>query len=775
MMRFAIARMRTRRPSPTGRPIPERAPVPTPAPRSAHAELPAAGPGRALAHTLFNTLPGRLLVVSIVTKALATAVQLLTPLPGALRVLNSAASIGLLVALAYFGSRLVMSVKRRLLWRVRRKLILSYVFIGFVPTLLILAFFLFGGSLMFMNVCAYLFKDGYDDLVTETRALARETETEIRARGGRSQDVIDRRVAQARSRYADLAIALVPSAIRQGDEPDEAGEAREPAASGTRAAPRLPALRSGPWWHLEPPTALPAWLPPDGFAGTQAFAPPDAPEEVSLGIRVVVPPGGPGPGYAVIVDLPVTGQVIDHLYDVTGIRAGAVTASIGGVPPLPGRPRGTDAPGVSRPAAADAGSRPVSLLSLERSSVAFLDYVDWDTGHTGSATVSLSVRLGELYERISAVQGVVSGDVTLGQLFLFTLVVVAILFLVIEFVALVMGFTLARSITSSVHELFMGTERVREGDFTHRIHVKSRDQLGELADSFNQMTSSIEDLLRQAAEKKRLEEELRIAREIQMSLLPDGPLRMRGLTVAALCVPAREVGGDYYDFFPLGERRLGVLIADVAGKGTSAALYMAELKGLVLGLSQIWSSPRQLLIEANRILADNLASRAFITMTYGVLDLDARRMTYARAGHTPLIYVPGKGRGAQVLTPNGMVVGLRLPGAEEKFAELLEEQTLSLEPGDVILLYTDGISEAMNPESDLFGEARLSRIVEEHGHLEPMELRERILREVEAFAAGTDQHDDMTMILLKIEAADAPAIEAVVAATGAAQGGHGRS
>ena len=211
--------------------------------------------------------------------------------------------------------------------------------------------------------------------------------------------------------------------------------------------------------------------------------------------------------------------------------------------------------------------------------------------------------------------------------------------------ALVAGLALARSITGSVHELFAGTERVRQGDFTHKIAISAKDQLGELAESFNSMTASIEDLLRQAAEKKRLEEELRIAHEIQMSLLPQGPLRMPGLSVTALCVPAREVGGDYYDFLPLDAHRLGVLIADVSGKGTSAALYMAELKGLMLSLSRIHTSPRDLLIEANRIIAEHLDARSFITMTYAVVDLRARTMTYARAGHTPLIYLPGAGAG----------------------------------------------------------------------------------------------------------------------------------
>jgi serine phosphatase RsbU (regulator of sigma subunit) len=195
-----------------------------------------------------------------------------------------------------------------------------------------------------------------------------------------------------------------------------------------------------------------------------------------------------------------------------------------------------------------------------------------------------------------------------------------------------------------------------------------------------------------------------------------------------------------------------VLIADVSGKGTSAALYMAELKGLVLALSQIYQSPKDLLIEVNRILSDNLDSRSFITMTYAVIDLGAGTLTYARAGHTPLIYLPaGAGQGVQVLTPSGMVLGLRLDGVQEKFTELLEERTLTIGPGDVFVLYTDGVTEAMNTQSDLFGDTRLSQIVEEHGHLESSELRERILREVEAFVGDADQHDDMTMILMKIE------------------------
>jgi serine phosphatase RsbU (regulator of sigma subunit) len=242
-----------------------------------------------------------------------------------------------------------------------------------------------------------------------------------------------------------------------------------------------------------------------------------------------------------------------------------------------------------------------------------------------------------------------------------------------------------------------------------------------------------------------------------MSLLPQGPLAMPGLSVSALCVPAREVGGDYYDFLPLDERRVGVLIADVSGKGTSAALYMAELKGLMLSLSRIHTSPRELMITANRIIANNLDARSFITMTYAVLDLSARTMTYARAGHTPLMRVPngngpaGGRRETQVLVPDGLVLGLKLDDGE-MFDRLLVEQTTPLDAGDLFVLFTDGISEAMNADDDCFGEARLARLLEEHADLPADELRERILRDVEAFAGGAPQHDDMTMILLKVDA-----------------------
>jgi sigma-B regulation protein RsbU (phosphoserine phosphatase) len=674
---------------------------------------PAAAPQPSPRDLLFRTWFGRLFLVAAALKFVVALWRLTGALPTFARVVSGAATVGLAIALAVFAWRLFVQIKRRLLWRVRRKLILSYIFIGVIPSLLILVFFLFAGSLVFMNVSAYLFKDGYDGITESARLSAQAAATEIARNPATARETIERVHRIRAAMYPAVSIAyLAPTGARE---------------------------TIGPWHRVDVPDRIPAWLTEDVFTGSIGVPIRDSAGEEDLVVRALVKVGTGGTGGAVVVDIPIDDHVTHRLHQDSGVRLENVydTRLSGAATQV------NNTPGESNRA-----------VLFERS-LAQLDVRDWKSGDVRRDTAVLTYRLRELYNHLSSAQSLlVQGNMKLSDALLLVLFVIGVMFLIIEAVALIMGLALARSITSSVHELFMGTERVRQGDFTHRINIESRDQLGELADSFNQMTGSIENLLQTAAEKKRLEEELRIARQIQMSLLPRGPLDFHGVAVTALCVPAREVGGDYYDFFRVGERRLGVLIADVSGKGTSAALYMAELKGLMLSLSQIYQSPRQLLIEVNRIISENLDTRSFITMTYAVIDLDAGVMTFARAGHTPLMFMPANASGAaRVLTPNGLVVGLRIPGAQEKFEALLEEDRVELRQGDVLVFYTDGITEAMNHEQDLFGDARLGRLVTEHGHLDTADLRERILREIESFVGTADQHDDMTMILIKIEEA----------------------
>ena len=673
-------------------------------------------------HLLLHSWAGRLFIGASALKVVLGIVRQFIALPPLVLLINGAATVALAVSVGFFVWRLILLTKRRLLWRLRRRLILSYIFIGVVPALLIVAFGLLAAWMVTMNLSAYFFKEGYEGVLDNAQLIAQAMSSEISREPKQAPQTIARVHRNAQASYPGLALAFVPL---------------------TADAP--PVGHVGTWEHVAAPETIPDWLRRrvDGFTGTITINRSGS-TKTELIVRAALPTASTQRRFGfVVVDIPIDDQMLDQLYDRTRIRVGAVYRGDTDISPvaLPGG-NGFD------------NATPASALSLFRRSVTFLDYTDWETGTAHRATVAMAYRLGDLYNTLSRAQSLRLGGFTWGDALKMVLIFVAVLFLVIQAVALIMGLALARSITGSIHELSTGTERVRQGDFAHRIHIQAKDQLGELAGSFNQMTASIENLLQTAAEKKRLEEELRIARQIQMSLLPRGPLDVAGLAITALCVPAREVGGDYYDFFPLPQNRLGVLIADVSGKGTSAALYMAELKGLVLSLSQIYFSPRQLLTEVNRIISANLDSRSFITMTYAVLDLNQGIATFARAGHTPLIYLPSRGvpePAAQVLVPSGMVVGLRIDGAAQKFAELLEEHTLELGAGDVLVLYTDGITEAMNSESDLFGDSRLSRIVEEHGHLDSAELRERILREIEAFVGGADQHDDMTMILMKVE------------------------
>jgi sigma-B regulation protein RsbU (phosphoserine phosphatase) len=702
-------------------------------------------------------------VVGVVTRVVVSLLgRLLGRVPAFLAVIDTVAGVAVVAGAAYFAIRLLLIARRRLLWRVRRKLILSYIFIGFVPAILIVTFFVLSGLLLFFNFSSYLVQNKLRAVEARAQSFALSTALEIQHAGARAaSDILARRQRAAVREFPGASFAIVP-----------AGERCAPGgrrvAGGAAAA--LSPVTAGPWSHVEPPGALPAWVDCGGFSGVLAYQRPmvkpaaGAPAPTAtiwaggasiatpqagaptahLFVRAAALPEVQQPELAVIVDLPLSDAIYRQFRSETGVSVTNTTAVQYGEP------------NEAHPLAGHSGAEPAPPDPAKASGlrwVTYYEYRDWSTGATGELSVATELSLAEIYNSLSATQGLLGGR-QYAQLLLTALFIVAGLFLVIEVVALATGLALAKSITGSVHELFTGTERVRQGDFTHKIAVKTADQLGELSVSFNSMTASIADLLRQAAEKKRLEEELRIAREIQMSLLPQGPLVMRGLSVTALCVPAREVGGDYYDFFRLGERRLGVLIADVSGKGTSAALYMAELKGLVLSLSRIHTSPRDLMLAANRIIAANLDARSFITMTYAVVDLDARTMTYARAGHTPLMYVPGDpsrpDRHVRVLAPDGLVLGLNIDDGE-MFERLLVEQTLPLHAGDLAMFFTDGVTDAMNGAGECFGEGRLGTLIEAHAHLASDELRRRVLDEIEAFVGGAPQHDDMTMIFLKVD------------------------
>lgn len=661
---------------------------------------------------IFRTLPGRLVILSGLLLLLIVVAQQFVALPDFVETFRRVVSIAFILGSLVLVALAVTRTRRQLLWRVRRKLILSYVLLGLVPLLLVVLFALAGSVVLYTNFAAYLFHEGFGDLIDDVTQIAETTAAEMTRRPDTSADALERKYDGLAARYPGLSLAMIPVAMD--------GEAGTPLP--------VPVLTAGNWRHEPAPHEVPDWLRDRGrFSGTLiSRAGTRGDDEPRLLIRAAAPT--PDFRRIIVADLPVDIDVEGLLHESTGTRIRGVA------------PAGDEGAAVSGTSFGAGQGR-----ALFSRAVALMDYTDWPTGVTGRVGVGLEAPVGALYDRLLSVQ---PAPLTPQGGFLIVLVVLAFMFLVVQGSALILGALLARQITSAVHQLFAGTERVRSGDFAHRIPIESRDQLGDLADSFNRMSGSIEHLLHVQREKQRLDEELRIAREIQKSLLPTRAPATVGITVAALCEPAREVGGDYYDFFELGPRQLGVLVADVSGKGTSAALYMAELKGLMLALSHLQRSPRQLLIDVNQRLAAHLDNRSFITMTYAVIDLDAGTLTSARAGHTPLIFVNG-GR-SEVVVSDGMVLGLRLPGAETRFGEILCEDTRPIGPGDVVVLYTDGVTEAMDEAGELFGDAALARVVSAQHALDPAGIRERVLREVRAFVGAAEPHDDMTMIILKV-------------------------
>ncbi len=248
-------------------------------------------------------------------------------------------------------------------------------------------------------------------------------------------------------------------------------------------------------------------------------------------------------------------------------------------------------------------------------------------------------------------------------------------------------------------------------------------------------------------EQERLKHELKIAREVQLKLLPGETPHIPGFQFDGVCYPAQEVGGDYYDFYHLDNEHIGILIADVSGKGTSASFYMAEIKGMMSSLATRFLSPKELLRELNIYIYRNQDRRVFATMIYGVLDLSSRSFVFARAGHNSLLHIEAGGS-CQFITPLGIGLGLEQGNIFEK---TLEEMTLGLNPGDKLVFYTDGITEAMNPEKEMFGEERLLEVVRSNGNYDAVKLRKSILKALNKFVNGAHQHDDLTMVVVQCQ------------------------
>lgn len=272
-----------------------------------------------------------------------------------------------------------------------------------------------------------------------------------------------------------------------------------------------------------------------------------------------------------------------------------------------------------------------------------------------------------------------------------------------------------------------------------------------LAAMASQIAGDVENafLYQELAEQERLRHELEIARQIQLASLPQFTPDVCGLDVSGISIPAHEVGGDYFDYLNENGHRLTVMVGDVSGKGTSAALYMSRLQGIVRSLHAFKLSPRELFVRTNQLISRDLERRSFVTAIGAFFDTERRLMVLARAGHLPLYHYRHEAAAIDAVLPRGLGFGLSTRGV---FEAELEEQTIRYAPGDVFLFVTDGITECQNAEGELFGEERLLPLLQEEARRQPTAagLRDAVTAALRDFAGDADPFDDQTVVVVRV-------------------------
>jgi sigma-B regulation protein RsbU (phosphoserine phosphatase) len=656
--------------------------------------------------------------------------------------------------LALFSWLLFRWLRKQVLWRLRNRLVVTYIFIGVIPLILLVtlagtAFYLFAGQFATFIVTSGLNSE-LKSLGAANSAIAHELATRIRRSGPTESSALEG-LRKSDKAWVDrqlcvwldgkLVLNSVPSGLA-AEPPNWPGFLKVPfrdvvrdhdrlflrAADAVQAGEaRLTVLSSEPLdQHLLENLAVnlgEITLYAKGLSlrkvdsnQTSTRARP-AESESSIGVRK-----------------PEGGYVLD-----TGKEPLVPTFSAGTIPP-----------------AQRTGDRLVSFATS-------LFVVDWDSGDINSpAAVSVQTRLSVLYDRLFAALGEFAPAIE------FALVAMMIVFAVIELFALMIGVGLTRTITRAVANLYHATQRVNRGDFSHRIVVRSKDQLAALETSFNSMTESLEKLLAEQKEKQRLENELAIAQEVQAQLFPKEISQLESLEVHGFCRPARTVSGDYYDFLALNSHKLTLAVGDISGKGISAALLMATIhsavraysletmpaqiapvavgavsgSGMMLGsaLQGADVTPGSLLALLNHQLYESTPSEKYATLFLGVYDGESRTIHYSNGGHLPPVIL-GEDGSVRKLETGGTVVGL--------FDNMsYDEGSAQMKRGDIFLAYSDGVTE---PENDFgeFGEQRLIELVRENQHLSLVRISEIVTAAVDDWIGAGEQPDDITLVLAR--------------------------
>ncbi|HZL56618.1 MAG TPA: SpoIIE family protein phosphatase [Bryobacteraceae bacterium] len=591
-----------------------------------------------------------------------------------LGILAALLSAGLIVYAVIVLLRVTVR-RSRLIWHLRDRLIVTYMFMGAVPIVLILALAYCGAWIVVGQVAAYLVGAEIDRhavvLENPARFLSQSTPAE-------RADILKEMAPLLRSRVPGFQVIVT------GDQ-----DYRYPADSSLQPPPN--------GWKNYTGTVL-----KDGKFYSMSLA-------------------RTGPRTAVIL-APLSPEVLERL--VPGI------GSVGFARVLGARTSFLQPPAGIVPDAYNSFDFGYTWLNQ-------IGLADWNEPDSRRSGVYLAVST-----RPSAVLGVVFGDrVDIAQFSLQVFIAIAVLLAMVEIASIVIGVSMTRTITNAVHNIYEGTQRIGRGDFSHKIPVRGRDQLASLGQSFNEMSGQLEKLVKVAKEKERLQSELTIASEVQNQLFPRSAPPSKTIRLTGACEPARSVSGDYYDYLCLPNGNLALAIGDVAGKGISAALLMASIQSIMrTQLAQGPPVPSTMVAQLNRQLYANTSPEKYATFFFGIYDENNRMLTYTNAGHlSPILFCGGNVSSLEV---TGTVVGL--------FPSIVyEEQSVRFCDGDLLVAYTDGITEPENAYGEEFGAARLTETVERYQNMEPCEIVARVMESVKHWSGAPELPDDMTVLIAK--------------------------
>jgi sigma-B regulation protein RsbU (phosphoserine phosphatase) len=641
--------------------------------------------------------------VALVVILLYVAVRVFAAFVAPVRFSGFIAFLGFLAAV-YLVVRLVPWFRTKFMWTLRNRLIVVYVFIAVVPVILLLSMVGLAAYGLYLQLGAHIF---HDDLQARISTISAD---------------------------ADALAGAVEQEAAQGASPTSEAILARPGVANLIEAAR----REWPDLRVFPNRGERLVQAGDGrhFAGLVEFG-------GKIWVSAAVEKTGPAGPFYLVVGTPLNPAFLDGL-----------PSDIGPIQIIPLRPTNQQTPAgaslsfngkvfVPGEQIASRGrvlESPANWFDVRIGGVSTIDLA-----HIGpqpddapaAVLATFAMRASALNRRLFTSVG------EIGPLLELALIAAGVIFLALEFAALITGIVLTRTITRAVGDLYEATLNVRRGDFAQRIRVHQRDQLGALGESFNEMTSSISELIVEQGKRQKLENEIAIAREVQSQLFPQVLPALPGLELAAICRPARVVSGDYYDFIRTGQDCVGIALADISGKGIFAALLMASLQAALRSQASLDGNctTADLVSRLNRHVFRNTSDDRYATFFYAVFDVNTRMLTYTNAGHLSPFFVCRDE--VQELSEGGTVIGM--------FEDIPYTQgSIKVEPGSLLVAFSDGLTEPENVYGEEFGMHRLKEEILRQRSMPPQRIAENLIAAAEQWAGTPEQADDITVVIARM-------------------------